>query len=33
MGGLKELIKNPKNFLIKMGIKERAEIISRNLTF
>ena len=33
MGGLKELTTTQKNFLIKMGIKERAEIMSRNLPF
>ena len=33
IGGLKENITTQKKFLIKMGIKERAEIISRNKTF
>ena len=33
IGGLKELTTTQKNFLIKMGIKERAEIMSRNLPF
>ena len=33
MGGLKELTTTQKSFLIKMGIKERAEIMSRNLPF
>ena len=33
MGGLKELTTTQKSFLIKMGIKERAEILSRNLPF
>ena len=32
-GGLKENITTQKKFLIKMGIKERAEIISKNQTF
>ena len=33
IGGLKENITTQKKFLIKMGIKERAEIISKNQTF
>ena len=33
MGGLKELTTTQKSFLVKMGIKERAEIMSRNLPF
>ena len=33
MGGLKELTTTQKSFLIKMGIKERAKILSRNLPF
>ena len=32
-GGLKELTTTQRNFLIKTGIKERAEIISKNLPF
>ncbi len=32
-GNLKNNITTQKNFLIKMGIKERAEIISQNLNF
>ena len=33
IGGLTELTTNQKNFLIKMGVKQRAEIISKNLPF
>ena len=33
IGGLKGLTTTHKNFLIKTGIKERAEVISKNLTF
>ena len=33
IGGLKINLTTQKNFLIKMGIKERAEIISRNQNF
>ncbi len=33
MGGLKNNLTTQKNFLIKMGIKQRAEIISRNQNF
>ena len=33
IGGLKELTATQRNFLINIGIKERAEIISKNLTF
>ena len=33
IGGLNQLITNQKKFLTKMGIRQRAEIISKNLTF
>ena len=33
IGGLKVKTTNQRNFLIKVGIKQRAEIISKNLTF
>ena len=33
IGDLKENITTQRNFLIRMGIKKRAEIISKNLTF
>lgn len=33
LGGLKDNLTTQKNFLIKMGIKQRAEILSKNLTF
>ena len=33
MGGLKNNLTTQKDFLIKMGIKERAEIISKNQNF
>ena len=33
LGGLKNKITTQRNFLIKMGIIQRAEIISKNLTF
>ncbi len=33
IGGLQELTTTQRNFLIKIGIKQRAEIISRNLSF
>ena len=33
VGGLKENLTTQKNFLIKMGIKQRAEIISKNQSF
>ena len=33
IGGLKEDLTTQRNFLIKLGIKQRAEIISRNLPF
>ena len=33
IGGLKELTATQRNFLINIGIKERAEIISKNLPF
>ena len=33
LGGLENCLTTQKNFLIKMGIKERAEIISKNLDF
>ena len=33
LGGLENILTTQKNFLTKMGIKERAEIISKNLSF
>ena len=33
LGGLENILTTQKNFLTKMGIKERAEIISKNLNF
>ena len=33
MGGLKTNLTTQRNFLLKMGIKERAEIISKNQNF
>ena len=33
MGGLKNNLTTQKNFLIKMGIKQRAEMISKNQSF
>ena len=33
MGGLKNNLTTQKDFLIKLGIEERAEIISKNQTF
>jgi len=33
MGGLKNILTTQKKFLLKMGIKQRAETISKNLTF
>ena len=33
MGGLKNNLTTQKNFLLKMGIKQRAEIISKNQNF
>ena len=33
IGGLKDNLTTQRNFLIKLGIKQRAEIISRNLPF
>ena len=33
LNGLKDNLTTQKEFLIKMGIKERAEIISKNLNF
>ena len=33
MGGLKNNITSQRNFLLRMGIQQRAEIISKNLDF
>ena len=33
VGGLQDLVTTQKEFLIKLGIKQRAEIISKNLPF
>ena len=33
MGGLKNNLTSQRNFLLRMGIQQRAEILSRNLNF